>query len=211
MGYWDTSGQSDEWYTPPQVFDALDCRFDLDVAPARYGTPDGARAWIAQQESLRLQRYVAEVAQGVISPGSYEPRDVPAVMPCSNFVPADRQLMGDGLAMPWAGFVWLNPPFGGRNGIEPWLIRFFEHRNGIALTPDRTSAPWFWKAWQSADQVLFTRKVRFLRPDGSEGVSPSNGTALFAVGDQGIRALKAAESVGFGILAAPVHTRSLAA
>jgi hypothetical protein len=33
-------GKSDEWYTPPDVFDALGCRFDLDVSsPGRDATP----------------------------------------------------------------------------------------------------------------------------------------------------------------------------
>ncbi|GJD42067.1 DNA N-6-adenine-methyltransferase [Methylobacterium bullatum] len=165
MGYWDTLGRSDEWYTPPQVFDALGCRFDLDVAPARYA--DG-------------------------------------------HVPADAKIDGCGLTDPWHGFVWMNPPFGGRNGIEPWLDRFFDHGSGIALAPDRTSAPWFWSAWQRADSVLFTHKIRFLRPDGTEGVSPSNGTALFAIGQPGIHALEDAASKGFGILAHPVARRKAA-
>lgn len=158
MGYWDTPGQSDEWYTPPAVFAALGCHFDLDVAPARFG------------------------------------RD---------YVPADARVSGCGLSAPWHGTVWCNPPFGGRNGIEPWLNRFFSHGDGIALAPDRTSAPWFWSAWRRADTVLFTRKIRFIRPDGTEGVSPSNGTALFAVGDRASAALSRAARRGFGILALP--------
>ncbi len=46
------------------------------------------------------------------------------------------------LERPWHGFVWMNPPFGGRNGIVPRLDKLFAHGNGVALTPDRTSAPW---------------------------------------------------------------------
>lgn len=159
MGYWDTPGRSDEWYTPPSVFSALECSFDMDPAPPRYGI---------------------------------------------GHVPANARLEGDGLMMPWAGFVWLNPPFGGRNGIEPWLDRFFAHGDGIVLTPDRTSALWFWRAWTKSDLVLFTRKIKFLRPDGSEGISPSNGTALMAVGDRGCAALRCSANNGFGILAEPI-------
>ncbi|KQO43048.1 hypothetical protein [Methylobacterium sp. Leaf85] len=151
-------GRSDEWYTPPQVFEALGCSFDLDVAPARYGV---------------------------------------------SHVPARTFLAGDGLAEPWFGYVWMNPPFGGRKDKAPWLDRFFEHGNGIALTPDRTSAPWFWPAWERAGAVLFTRKIRFLRPDGSEGESPSNGTALFAAGEAGVVALERAARLGFGIIGTP--------
>lgn len=105
----------------------------------------------------------------------------------------------------WDGFVWMNPPFGGRNGLAPWLDKFFAHGNGIALTPDRTSAPWFQEAWLKADAVLFTRKIRFLRPDGSEGVSPSNGTALWAAGLRGAAALERAAGHGLGILAQPLR------
>lgn len=159
MGYWDKPGASDEWYTPPHVFEALGERFDQDVA--------------APEEH------------------------------CRTFVPATWFIHGNSLQAVWTGFIWMNPPFGGRNGIAPWLDKFFGHGNGIALTPDRTSAPWFWDAWQKADRVLFTRKIRFLRPDGSEGKSPSNGTALFAVGERASQALERAAARGLGILGQP--------
>lgn len=105
---------------------------------------------------------------------------------------------------PWRGFIWMNPPFGGRNSLEPWLAKFFDHGHGIALTPDRTSAPWFHDAFRKADAVLFTRKIKFLRPDGSEGKSPSNGTALFAAGERAKSALRRAANAGLGILAQPL-------
>lgn len=100
--------------------------------------------------------------------------------------------------------IWANPPFGGRNGLAPWLDKFFVHGNGIALTPDRTSAPWFQDAWDKADCVVFTPKIRFLRPDGSEGASPSNGTALWASGERADGILRAA-APRLGILADPVR------
>jgi len=123
-------------------------------------------------------------------------------------VPAARWLTSDGaggLGHDWAGFIWMNPPFGGRGALAPWLEKFFDHGNGIALTPDRTSAPWFWDAWGRADRVLFTRKIRFLRPDGTEGVSPSNGTCLWAAGDRAAAALERAAHAGLGILGQPLR------
>lgn len=158
MSHWETSGASDEWYTPRYIFDTLGCRFDLDVAAPLNGPLH---------------------------------------------VPASRWLSSHALEQDWDGFVWMNPPFGGRNSLEPWLDKFFAHGNGIALTPDRTSAPWFQSAWGRAGLVLFTRKVRFLRPDRTEGKSPSNGTALWAVGEQGEWALRSAAGAGLGILALP--------
>jgi hypothetical protein len=158
MSHWESAGKSNDWYTPPHVFEALGCTFDLDVA----------------------------------SP------------PSQTHVPCRARLTSDGLDHEWRGFVWMNPPFGGRNSIAPWLRKFFDHGDGIALTPDRTSAPWFQEAWPRADLVMFTPKLKFLRPDGSEGASPSNGTALWAVGKNGCAALRRAEQVGFGILSAPI-------
>ena len=118
-------------------------------------------------------------------------------------VPAKSWLHEGSLSAPWRGFVWMNPPFGGRNALVPWLDKFFDHGHGIALTPDRTSAPWFWQAWKRADAVAFTRKLRFIRPDGTEGVSPSNGCALWAAGERGVSALQRAAASGFCIKAAP--------
>lgn len=78
--------------------------------------------------------------------------------------------------------------------------------SGIALGYDRTSAPWFQEAFPKADLVMFTPKIRFLRPDGTEGASPSNGSAFFAVGEQGVAALKRA---GLGFLATPTPRKAL--
>src|ERR1044072_6617982 len=95
-------GATDEWYTPPHVFDALGCSVDVDAA----------------------------------RPGA-------AVVP---WIPAAAHITTNSLTSPcWRGFVWMTPPLGARNGLVPWLERFFQHGNGIALVPDRTSAPWWQK------------------------------------------------------------------
>lgn len=156
MGHWESSGASDEWYTPAYVFEALGCRFDLDVA------------------------------------GSLRGR-----------VPCSETICTGSLRAEWLGFVWMNPPYGGRNSLTPWLDKFIAHGNGIALVPDRTSAPWFQAAFPHMDLALFTPKIKFLRPDGSEGKSPSNGTALLATGAQGRAALRHAFAKGLGILCIP--------
>lgn len=111
-------------------------------------------------------------------------------------VPCSRWYSTAALEQDWYGFVWMNPPFGKRNGLEPWLAKFFEHDHGIALTPDRTSAPWFQKYARQAKALLFLPKVRFIRPDGSEGKSPGCGTVLMAAGSRANRALINAASLG---------------
>ena len=133
-------GASDDWYTPPAIFDALGLRFDLDPC----------------------------------SPGP------------GHWVPADRVYTeaDDGLGRPWAGLVFMNPPFGGRNGHVPWLCRFFAHGNGIALVRAYTSSGWFhdWVA-PYAETLCFPRgKTKFIRPDGSIGKAPGHGVVLIGCG-----------------------------
>ena len=160
MSHWEASGESNEWYTPRYIFDALGAHFDLDVAA---------------------------------------PHNGPRHVPCTAYL---SPAILCGLATPWTGcFVWMNPPFGGRNGLVPWLDKFFAHGNGIALTPDRTSAPWWQDAASKADMILFTRgKVKFERPDGSVGKHPGHGVTLFANGEQGEDALRRAALAGLGFL-----------
>ena len=104
----------------------------------------------------------------------------------------------------WRGFIWMNPPFGGRNGILPWLKKFVEHGNGIALTPDRTSAPWFqWTAPQMHAILFVSPKIKFERADGTVGRSPGCGTTLMAMGQQGYNALVNARVAGLGMMMEP--------
>ena len=117
-------------------------------------------------------------------------------VPTNHWITPDR----DGLREVWNGFVWMNPPFGGRNGLVPWLDKFFQHGNGIALTPDRTSASWWQAANGKADLTLFADgRVSFERPDGSVGKSPGSGITLFAAGGRAVRALLRAECAGLGV------------
>lgn len=154
-------GKSDDWYTPKHVFDALGCRFDMDVA---------------------------------------HPRDHRFT-----HVPADRFIYEDGLLQQWRGFVWMNPPFGRGDAAKlTWMLPFFDHGNGVALTPDRTSAPWFQECWPHADACLFVApKIKFIRPDGSLGEQPGNGTCLWAAGERGVEGLCRAAANGLGALAQP--------
>lgn len=117
-------------------------------------------------------------------------------------VPCAQSFGTEGLTRPWAGFVWLNAPFGGRNALIPWLDKFFEHGNGVCLVPDRTSAPWWQAAARRANAVLFIAgKVKFIRPDGSIGKSPGDGTCLMAAGRRGLEALDNARRAGLGWMA----------
>lgn len=156
MSAYERRGESDEWYTPAYIFEAIGERFDWDVA-APVGGP----------------RYVP--ANGWIHTGSLEAE--------------------------WSGFIWMNPPFGHQKEKRQWLEKFFRHGNGIALLPDRTSAPWWQEFAPLADAICFVApKIKFEKPDGSIGESPGTGTCLIACGKRAASALK---RCGLGVVMVP--------
>lgn len=73
----------------------------------------------------------------------------------------------DGLAKPWGGRVWLNPPYS-RN-VGEWLAKLAAHGDGIALVFARTETSWFFsEVWQKADALLFIEgRLHFHHLNGS--------------------------------------------
>lgn len=118
--------------------------------------------------------------------------------PCSpgasHWVPAARVYTknDDGLAQPWAGLVFVNPPFGGRHGHVPWLVRFLDHSNGVGVFRAYTSSDWWHEhVALRAETLVFPRgKTKFIRPDGSVGKAPGHGVALIGMGTVANRALR---------------------
>lgn len=97
----------------------------------------------------------------------------------------------DGLSSPWEGFVFMNPPFGKRNGVIPWLEKFITHGNGIGIARAYTSADWFQKYMPKMDCLLFPYgKTKFIRPDGSIGKSPGSGVVIFGIGEKAFLSIK---------------------
>jgi hypothetical protein len=117
--------------------------------------------------------------------------------PCSpgrdHWVPAKQIYTkeDDGLKRPWYGTVFMNPPFGGRNGHVPWLRKFVDHADGIAIVRAYTSSGW-WHDWApEVDVILFPKgKTKFVRPDGSIGRAPGHGVALMGMGPNSVCALE---------------------
>lgn len=161
MASYEKAGETDEWFTPRYLFEALGERFDVDVAA---------------------------------------PIEGPRHVPC------DRWYYERSLEREWRkiDFIWMNPPFGHQSTKRAWLAKFVDHGNGIALLPDRTSAPWWQEFAPKMDAIQFiSPKIKFERPDGRLGESPGTGTCLFAKGERATRALLRAPSLGFVMLANP--------
>lgn len=139
-------GATDEWWTPPHVFEALGLEFDLD--PCAPSLPDAP--WL---------------------PGNRYTRHA------------------DGLSLPWAGRVWLNPPYGREAGR--WVRKLAEHGHGVALVFSRTDVRWWHAAVPSADAVCFIRgRLTFIAGAGQSAPGNSGGpSALLAYGKDCAEAL----------------------
>lgn len=85
----------------------------------------------------------------------------------TGLVPAKKfySIEDDALAQPWEGFVWMNPPY---SKPTPFVDKFIEHGNGIALVPFSKSN-WFIKLWNQADTLCALQpNIKFVRANGKE-------------------------------------------
>lgn len=156
-------------------------------------------AWEAQgkTDEWHTPRYIFDAMGDVLFD-----LDVAAPIAGPRHVPCLHWLYENSLEADWAGFIWMNPPYGGRNALAPWLEKFIAHGNGICIVPDRTSAPWFQAAAPHMERAVFiSPKVKFERPDGSLGASPGTGSVLFGIGEKARRHLDHAASLGWRVAA----------
>jgi DNA N-6-adenine-methyltransferase (Dam) len=172
-------GLAGPWMHSSKVGERLFAEIDPDTTTTEWMTPPDVFAAMATSFDL-----------DVCSPGV---RAVP-------WIPAKRHLTKkqNGLLAPWTGFVWMNAPFGLRNGMLDWIDKFIQHGDGVALVPDFTSTEWWQTLTAAADAILFVRpKIQFL-PKRQVGTN-TLGSTLVAIGERGVAALQNAERNGRGI------------
>lgn len=95
------------------------------------------------------------------------------------------------LQRPWEGRVWLNPPYGPKVSIAPWLRRMADHGRGTALIFARTETQIFFETvWEKATALFFFQgRLCFYRKDGTLPRSDTGGgnagapSVLVAYGD----------------------------
>ena len=103
------------------------------------------------------------------------------------YVPAAKKytINDDGLAQPWFGRVWMNPPY---SKPSPWIHKWLEHNNGIALLP-MAKSKWFNYLMDSnAKFVLLPSNFKFESPEGKP-LSLMMGSTLWALGQSNINAI----------------------
>lgn len=111
--------------------------------------------------------------------------------PCSpdegSAVPSKQRysLPFDGLTAPWFGLVWMNPPY---SNPKPWVKKWLDHGNGLALLPMAKSA-WFVELMQTdANFVVLPSSFKFISPEG-KSLSLMMGSTLWAIGETSYQAL----------------------
>lgn len=103
----------------------------------------------------------------------------------------------DGLAEPWRGRVWLNPPYGAE--AWTWLDRLASHGSGTALIFARTETAGFVEqVWSRADAVLFLHgRLHFHHADGTRAKANAGApSVLVAYGASDADALRRADLAG---------------
>ena len=103
------------------------------------------------------------------------PRGGAANVPASKYYTKED----NGLTQPWEGFVFMNPPY---SKAKPWVEKFINHANGIALLPFSKSL-WFIDIWNQSSAISPVYDVKFDLPNGNKQkiFMP---VALFGVGDK---------------------------
>ena len=144
--------------------------FDMDEVPV---TSTGDNEWYTPA-------YLIEAARKVMGSIYMDPASCPEA---NQTVRAQRiyTKADDGLSKPWAGPLWLNPPYGlipvsngaawqGRSAMHAWISRLIdEHKKGnvaqaILLTKADPKQKWFQPLWDYP-LCFVSDRVYFLRPN----------------------------------------------
>lgn len=102
----------------------------------------------------------------------------------------------NGLLKPWAGFCFVNPPYG--KETQKWFRRLAEHGNGIALTFARTETRMFFDSvWTQATALLFLKgRLSFCDTSGKPGGTAGAPSVLIAYGETAASRLRSSKLVG---------------
>ncbi len=111
----------------------------------------------------------------------------------------------DGLAQPWQGRVWLNPPFE-TGAIDRFVVKLIADyqagavQQAVILTDAATDTRWFHDLANTARLVCFTKgRITFTSPL-TDSHAPQRGQAFTYLGDR--PDAFAARFKGFGLIAA---------
>jgi hypothetical protein len=169
-------------------------QYHNNIKPRQRYIPDAAsRSSEWYTPPIVFEAMGAEFDMDVASPG----REVVPWIPARIHLTKNE----DGLKTPWEGFVWCNPPYGRRHGMQDWIDKFVAHRNGVIMLPNYTYTQWFQELAVKVDCILFPLfKIHCISRLYTGRSNSTLGNCLCAIGDQGIESLHNAATAGFGKL-----------
>ena len=91
------------------------------------------------------------------------------------------------LIKPWYGRVWMNPPF---SKVTPWIDKWLEHNNGLCLVPLSSNGKWVNKLWDSDAGCCYLPANMAFQGASGHIVKMRWRTAIWALGDENINALR---------------------
>ncbi len=111
----------------------------------------------------------------------------------------------DGLAQPWSGRVWMNPPYSS-DLVSQFVGKLCDHFEAgdipaaLVLVNNATETRWFQRVGKLASAVCFPEgRVKFLNEDGNPG-APLQGQAILYFGGETIRFLDTFGTFGLVLL-----------
>ena len=139
------------------------------------------------------------MGQGLMSDEWYTPKsvfdglaitfdlDVAAPIETIDHVPAHNRytIKDNALNKPWFGRVWMNPPY---SKPTPWIDKFIDHGNGIALLP-MAKSKWFNNLMDSdLSFIMLDPNIKFERPNNVK-MNHMMASTLWAIGESNIQAI----------------------
>jgi hypothetical protein len=95
----------------------------------------------------------------------------------------------------------MNPEYGEAK-MWPWITKFVEHGNGVALvTSVNTATVWWQHLNGNADYILFlNKKIQFISGDPAKGTGGNAlASVMVAIGQRGVEAVRNVERAGRGV------------
>lgn len=94
--------------------------------------------------------------------------DVAAPLERIPWIPARHQftVVDDGLAQPWRGVVWCNPPY---SDVGPWCRKWAAHDRGALLIRSDLSSSGAFAAFSAASSIYVApKRIRYVDATGTE-------------------------------------------